>query len=182
MDEVLAKGQGNDIQKIARALQSKGDLATLFPNPRDLQDAQLAVKFMQQVLAKESASGAGGRTSAAYAATRAAGGTSVAGLIAGEFASLVNSTLSNPAALSKMLFEPDNRKLLLDLAKKKTTSEKAYNAIKTLSQNTGVIAARGGPALDVGAPESPATAMPTEQTPDEEAQLEAEMRRRGMLE
>jgi hypothetical protein len=182
MDEVLAKGQGNDIQKIARALQAKGDLATLFPNPRDLQDAQLAVKFMQQVLAKESASGAGGRTSAAYAATRAAGGTSVAGLIAGEFASLVNSTLSNPAALSKMLFEPDNRKLLLDLAKKKTTSEKAYNAIKTLSQNTGVIAARGGPALDVGAPESPATAMPTEQAPDEEAQLEAEMRRRGMLE
>jgi hypothetical protein len=179
MDEILSKGQGPDIQKLLRALQSKGDLATLFPNPRDLQDAQLAVKFMQQVLAKESPAGAGGQGSAAYAATRVAGGTPAAGLIAGEFAALVNATLSNPAALSKMLFEPDNRKLLLDLSKKKTTAEKAYNAIKTLSQNTGVIAARGGPALDVGAPELPEQAP--EQAPDDAAQLEAEMRRRGML-
>jgi hypothetical protein len=179
LDDILAKGP--DIQKLSRALQSKGDLAPLFPRPQDLQDAQLAVKFMQQVLAKESPAGAGGRTSTAYAATRAAGGTSAAGLIASEFAALVNSTLSNPAALSKMLFEPDNRKLLLDLAKKKTTTEKAYNAIKTLGQNTGVIAARGGPALDVGAPESTEPEVAPEQAPDDAAQLEAEMRRRGML-
>jgi hypothetical protein len=179
LDDILAKGP--DIQKLSRSLQSKGDLAPLFPRPQDLQDAQLAVKFMQQVLAKESPAGAGGRTSAAYAATRAAGGTSAAGLIASEFAALVNSTLSNPAALSKMLFEPDNRKLLLDLAKKKTTTEKAYNAIKTLGQNTGVIAARGGPALDVGAPESTEPEVAPEQAPDDAAQLEAEMRRRGML-
>lgn len=180
LDDILAKGP--DIQKLSRALQSKGDLVTLFPNPRDLQDAQLAVKFMQQVLAKESAAGAGGRTSAAYAATRVAGGTSAAGLIASEIASLVNAALSSPGALSKMLFEPDNRKLLLDLAKKKTTAEKAYNAVKTLGQNTGVIAARGGPALDIGAPESTEPAVAPEQAPDDAAQLEAEMRRRGMLE
>jgi hypothetical protein len=181
MDDILAKGQGTDVQKLSRALQSKGDLAALFPDAKDLQDAQLAVKFMQQVLSKESPSGVGGMGSAAYAATRAAGGTSAAGLVASEFSSLINSTLSSPAALAKMIFEPDNRKLLLDLSKKKTTAEKAYENLQTLGKNVGVIAARGGPAVDVGAPESPEMAVPAEQTPDDAQQLEAEMRRRGML-
>lgn len=179
MDEVLAKGQGADVQKLFRALQSKGDLATLFPDPKDLRDAQLAVKFMQQVLAKESPAGSGGG-SMAYAATRAAGGTSAAGLVASEFASLINSTLSNPAALSKMLFEPDNRKLLLELSRKKTTAERAYDVIKTLGQNTGVIALRAGPALDVGAPETPEEAAAPQQGADKVQQLEEEMRRRGL--
>jgi hypothetical protein len=153
----------------------------LFPNAQDLQDAQLAVKFMQQVLAKESAASAGGGGSTAYAAARVAGGSSATGLIASEFASLVNSTLSSPAALSKMLFEPNNRKLLLDLAKKKTTVGKASDALQTLTKNIGVIAARGGPALDVGRPESPDAAAP-EQAPADAQQLEAEMRRRGLIE
>jgi len=181
MDEILSKGQGPDIQKLSRALQSKGDLATLFPNPKDLQDAQLAVKFMEQVSSKESASGVGGRPSTAYAATRVAGGTSAAGLIASEFASLINSTLSSPSALSKMIFEPDNRTLLLNLAKKKTPAEKSLEIIKTLAQNTGVIAVRGGPALDVGAPESLETSVPTNKAIDEAKDLEDEMRRRGFL-
>jgi hypothetical protein len=181
MDGILATGQGPDIQKLSRALQSNGDLAPLFPNAQDLQDAQLAVKFMQQVLAKESAASAGGGGSTAYAAARVAGGSSATGLIASEFASLVNSTLSSPAALSKMLFEPNNRKLLLDLAKKKTTVGKASDALQTLTKNIGVIAARGGPALDVGRPESPDAAAP-EQAPADAQQLEAEMRRRGLIE
>lgn len=182
MDDILAKGQGPDIQKLSRALQSNGDLAPLFPRPQDLQDAQLAVKFMQQVLAKESAASAGGGGSTAYAAARVAGGSSATGLIASEFASLVNSTLSSPAALSKMLFEPNNRKLLLDLAKKKTTIGKASEALQTLTKNIGVIAARGGPALDVGRPESPGEGVAPEQAPADAQQLEAEMRRRGLIE
>lgn len=179
MDDVLAKGQGSDIQKLLRAVQSKGDLAILFPNPKDLQDAQLAIKFMQQVLAKESQAAAGGRTSTAYAAARLSGGTSAAGLIASEITSLINSTLSNPAALSKMIFEPDNRKLLLDLAKKKTATQKTYDAVKTLGKNVGIVSVRGGPALDVGAPEL--LDQVPEQVLDETQQLEAEMRRRGMI-
>ena len=186
MDEILEKARKTNAKgegfSVPNALRAFGDVDTvLFPNPADLKDAQLAFQYMTRIMAKEGPASAGGGGSSAYAATRAAGGTSAAGLVAGEITSLVNSTLSNPAALSRMLFEPENRKLLLDLAKKKTTAEKAYDITKTLSKNVGVLAVRGGPALDVGAPESPAMAAAPQQAPNEDQQIEDEMRRRGFI-
>lgn len=187
LDDVLAKGREAgaaatdptfNIQQTLKALQSNGDLAALFPVARDLQDAQLAVKFMQQVLTREGAGGLGSTGGVVYAGVRAAGGTSGAALVANSLTDLVRATLSSPAALSKVLFEGDNRKLLLDLAKKKTTPEKAYEAVKTLGQNVGVLALRGGPALDVGAPETPEMAPASS---EDAGAIEAEMRRRGLL-
>lgn len=186
MDDLLSKAQVKggaatdptfNIQQALKGLQANGDLATLFPVAKDLQDAQLALQFMQRVLTKEGAAGGAGGGGIAYAATRTAGGTSAAGLIASELTSLVRATLSSPAALSKLLFEGDNRKLLMDLAKKKTPAEKAYENLQTLGKNLGVMAARGGPALDIGLPETPEMAAPASSEQD----LEAEMRRRGLM-
>lgn len=186
LDEVLSKGKVEgaaaadpafNIKRALKELQSNGDLATLFPAAKDLQDAQLAVQFMQRVLSKEAVEGGGG-VGSAYTVTRGAGGTASAGFIAKELASLVQSTLTNPAALSKMLFEGDNRKLLLDLAKKKSFGEKAYESVKTLGKNVGIMGIRGGPALDVGAPETPEMAPASS---EDAGAIEAEMRRRGLL-
>lgn len=190
LDEVLAKGEKGaagaaatdpafNVKQTLKALQANGDLARLFPSPKDLQDAQLAVQFMQRTLSKEAVEGGGG-VGSAYTVTRGAGGTASAGFIAKELASLVQSTLTNPAALSKMLFEGDNRKMLLDLAKKKSFGEKAYESVKALGKNVGVMAVRGGPALDVGVPEQPEM-VPASSEEDVTA-LEAEMRRRKLME
>lgn len=187
LDDVLAKGRAPgaaatdpafNIQQTLKELQSKGDLAPLFPVAKDLQDAQLAVRFMQRVLSKESAGGGIGAAGTTYGLARGAGATSSTSFIARELAALVESTLSNPAALSKMLFEGDNRKLLLDLAKKKSFGEKAYESVKTLGKNVGIMGIRGGPALDVGAPETPEMAPASS---EDAGAIEAEMRRRGLL-
>ncbi len=191
MDEVLSKAQVKggaatdptfSIQQALKGLQSNGDLAALFPAAKDLQDAKLALQFMQQVLAKEGAAGGAGGGGVAYAATRTAGGTSATGLIASELLSLVRSTLASPAALSKLLFEGDNRALLTDLAKKKTTAEKAFENIKTLGKNVGILGVRGGPALSTGAPEMPEAAAAPASSEVSAQDLEAEMKRRGLIE
>lgn len=187
LDDVLAKGRAPgasatdpafNIQQTLKELQSKGDLAPLFPAAKDLQDAQLAVQFMQRVLSKESAGGGVGAAGTTYGLARGAGATSSASFIARELAALVESTLASPAALSKMLFEGDNRKMLLDLAKKKSFGEKAYESVKTLGKNVGIMGVRGGPALDVGAPEQPEMAPASS---EDAGAIEAEMRRRGLL-
>lgn len=187
MDDVLAKGRAEgaaatdptfNVRRALKELQSNGDLTPLFPSYKDLQDAQLAVQYMQRVLAREGAGGGGGTGGIAYAGVRAAGGTSGTALIANILTDLVRSTLSSPAALSKMLFEGDNRRMLLDLAKQKTSAEKAYESIQTLGKNVGVMAARGGPALDVGAPQTPDM---TPASSEDAGAIEAEMRRRGLL-
>jgi hypothetical protein len=191
MDEVLAKAQVKggaatdptfSIQQALKGLQANGDLAALFPAAKDLQDARLALQFMQRVLTKEGAAGGAGGGGVAYAATRTAGGTSAAGLIASELLSLVRSTLASPAALSKLLFDGDNRALLMDLAKKKTTAEKAFENVKTLGQNVGILGVRGGPALSTGAPEMPEAAAAPASSEMTAQDLEAEMKRRGLIE
>lgn len=193
MDDILSKGRSPDaianepefnMTRVLKALYSndKDGMPPLFPNAADLSDAKLAAQFMKQVLSTESPATGGGGGGAAYAAARTAGGSSATGLIASELTALVRATLSNPAALSRMLFEGDNRKLLLDLSKKKTPAEKAYQNIQALSKNLGIMAARGGPALDTGAPESPQTAQIPQAAPQDETQdLEVEMRRRGLI-
>jgi len=80
-----------------------------------------------------------------------------------------------------MLFEGDNRKLLLDLAKGKTKGEKAYNAIQTLGKGVAITGARGGPMVDVMQPNLPAEVAAPEAAPEPSLlDIEEEMRRRGI--
>lgn len=193
MDDILTSGRTSgsaldpkvSVANTLRALEKKGDLAALFPNPTDLQEAQLAIRYMQRVLAKEAPAGAPGiGAGTAYSLSRGAGATATQGLIAKEIESFVNATLMSPEALTKVLFEGDNRKLLLDLAKGKTKGEKAYNAVRKLGEGIAITGARGGPMVGTERPEvedegglMPApTAEPTMQ------EIEQEMRNRGLLE
>lgn len=192
MDDILTSGRTSgsaldpkvSIANILKALEKKGDLAVLF-HPAELQEVQLAMKYMQRVLAKEAPAGAPGvGAGTAYSAARGAGASGTQGLIAKEIESFVTATLMSPAALSKVLFEGDNRKLLLDLAKGKTKGEKAYNAVRKLGEGIAITGARGGPMVGTERPEvegeggmmvAPA-AGPSMQD------IEQEMRNRGLLE
>lgn len=194
MDDILARGQQTgsafdpklSLRNTLKALQKNGDLAALFPNPADLEQAQLAVKYMQQVLSKEAAAGAPGISAGTtYSVSRGAGATATQSLLLKELGALVESTIASPAAFSKLLFEGDNRKLLLDLAKGKTKGEKAYDIIKTLAKGTAITAARGGPMLETTQPTvggAPAASAPEMGQEPALSDVEAEMRRRGLLE
>jgi len=196
MDDILEKAQRPgaaaneptvDIKTLASELKKSPVWESLQANT----DAQLALRFMQQVLSKEAAvSPEALSRSGAYGLARGAGGTGTQSLVARELAAFVQSTLSNPAALSKLLFEGDNRKLLLDLAKQKTFGQKAYDITQSLAKNVGVIAARGGPSLSTTEPvdtepmesttqPSVPTNVQQEFTMDE---LMREMQRRGINE
>ena len=192
MDDILTSGRTSgsaldpkvSIANILKALEKKGDLAVLF-HPAELQEVQLAMKYMQRVLAKEAPAGAPGvGAGTTYSAARGAGATAQQSLIAKEIEAFVTSTLMSPEALSKVLFEGDNRKLLLDLAKGKTKGEKAYNAVRKLGEGLAITGARGGPMVGTERPEvegeggmmvAPA-AGPSMQ------EIEQEMRNRGLLE
>ena len=155
MDDVLSRGrQGAEgasaldpqfsLKQALRGLQRKGDLADLFPNPTDLADAQLAVKYLQQVLAKESAAGTGGISGGnVFGTARSAGATTQQSLAAREIVSFVRGLIASPAAFSKAIFEPNNRKLLTDLARGKTKGDRAMDALNLLKRGTLQVGTRG---------------------------------------
>jgi len=193
MDDILVSGRTSgsaldpkiSIAKTLRALKKKGDLAALFPNPADLQEAQLAIKYMQRVLAKEAPAGTPGiGAGTAYSASRGAGATATQGLVAKELESFVTATLMSPEALSKVLFQGDNRKLLLDLAKGKTKGEKAYIAVRKLGEGLAITGARGGPMVGTERPEveGEGAMAPAPSAGPSMQEIEQEMRDRGLLE
>jgi hypothetical protein len=155
MDDVLSRGrQGAEgasaldpqfsLKQALRGLQRKGDLADLFPNPTDLADAQLAVRYLQQVLAKESAAGTGGISGGnVFGTARSAGATTQQSLAAREIVSFVRGLIASPAAFSKAIFEPNNRKLILDLARGKTKGDRAMDALDLLKRGTIQLGTRG---------------------------------------
>lgn len=196
MDDILASGRmsgsafdpGVSVANMLKALQKKGSLAPLL-TATEWQEANLAIKYMERVLTKEAPAGTPGiGAGTAYSLSRGAGATATQGLIAKEIESFVNATLMSPEALSKVLFEGDNRKLLLDLAKGKTKGEKAYNAIKTLSKGIAITGARGGPMVGTERPEVEGEgAMMVAPSAGPSAgpsmqDIEQEMRNRGLLE
>lgn len=192
MDDILTSGRTSgsaldpkvSIANILKALEKKGDLAVLF-HPAELQEVQLAMKYMQRVLAKEAPAGAPGiGAGTTYSAARGAGATAQQSLIAKEIEAFVTSTLMSPEALSKVLFEGDNRKLLLDLAKGKTKGEKAYNAIRKLGEGLAITGARGGPMVGTERPEVEGEGgmMVTPAAGPSMQEIEQEMRNRGLLE
>ena len=190
LDDVLTQGRASgsaldpavSIDNMLKALQKKGDLAPLFPNAADLKEAQLAVKYMQRVLSRQTAAGtAGPSAGTVYSVSRGAGATATQSLLLKEAGALVDALIASPEAFSRVLFEGDNRKLLLDLAKGKTKGEKAYNAIQTLGKGVAITGARGGPMVDVMQPNLPAEVAAPEAAPEPSLlDIEEEMRRRGI--
>jgi hypothetical protein len=190
LDDLLTQGRASgsaldpavSIDNMLKALQKKGDLAPLFPNAADLKEAQLAVKYMQRVLARQTAAGtAGPSAGTVYSVSRGAGATATQSLLLKEAGALVDALIASPEAFSRVLFEGNNRKLLLDLAKGKTKGEKAYNAIQTLGKGAAITGARGGPMVDVMQPNLPAEVAAPEAAPEPSlSDIEEEMRRRGI--
>ena len=131
-----------------------GKLAELFPNKADLKEAQLAMRYMQRVLSSAS----GGelpavKGGAVYAAARGMGATATAAMAAREtIPMIVRDLIASPAAMSEVIFNPQNRKALLELANNKTVGKKATDALTTLSKVAAISAVRGVPMMETTRP------------------------------
>lgn len=196
MDDVLSRGrQGAEgasaldpqfsLKQTLRALQRKGDLADLFPNPTDLADAQLVIKYLQQVMSKESSMGLGGPSGGTvFGATRGAGANVQSSLLLRELVGFTRDIIASPEAFSKVIFDPNNRKLILDLARGKTKGDRAIDALNTLMHGFVQVGTRG-----VAASETTPTTVEERVLPDVPViesreltleQLLEEARNRGM--
>lgn len=155
MDDVLSRGRQGaagasaldpqfSLGQALRALQRKGDLADLFPNPADLADAQLAIKYLQRVMTKESAAGAGGISGGAVFGTARGGGANPQqALLLREITNFARSIIASPEAFSKVIFDPNNRKLITDLARGKTKGDRAMEALNLLKRGALQLGTRG---------------------------------------
>lgn len=196
MDDVLSRGRQGaagasaldpqfSLKQALRALQRKGDLADLFPNPKDLAEAQLAIKYLQQVMAKEASAGVGGPTGGAvFGAARGAGASSTASIVLREIINLTRDVMASPEAFSKVIFDPNNRKLILDLARGKTKGDRAIDALNTMKRGLIQVGTRG-----VAASETTPTTVEERVLPAVEVianpeltleELEEEAKRRGI--
>lgn len=163
-DDVLSKAQVAGgaqtaptfaIDRALREMDRKsGSLGQLFANPADLKEAQLAMNVMKRILTGEAPSTAAGPSaSAAYTAARAAGGSAAAALSVRDFLyPIFRDVVASPEAFAKVIYQPNNRKLLLDLAKPKTTLDKAFSGAKVLAKGLGIGAVRGGPMMETTQP------------------------------
>ena len=66
---------------------------------------------------------------------------------------LLRDVIASPEAFAKVIYQPDNRKLLLELAKPKTTLDKAWSITKTLGKAAGITTARGYPMMETTQPQ-----------------------------
>ena len=170
-DDVLTKAQiagGAEtaptfaIDRALREMDRKsGSLGQLFANPADLKEAQLAMNVMKRILTGEAPSTAAGPSaSAAYTAARAAGGSAAAALSVRDFLyPIFRDVVASPEAFAKVIYQADNRKLLLDLAKPKTTLDKAFSGAKILAKGAGIGIARGVPMMETTQPSMPVELM-----------------------
>ena len=118
-------------------------------------EAELAMKTMRRIVQTESPGAVGGPSaSAAYTAARATGGSAAAALLIRDFVyPLLRDVIASPEAFAKVIYQPDNRKLLLELAKPKTTLDKAWSITKTLGKAAGITTARGYPMMETTQPQ-----------------------------
>lgn len=131
-----------------------GKLAELFPNKADLKEAELAMRYMQRVLSSES----GGQLpsvkgGAVYATARGMGMSATGAMTTREIIpKIVKDLIASPTAMADVIFNPENRKALLELSKNKTVGKKATDALTTLGRVTAISAARGVPMTETTRP------------------------------
>lgn len=165
----------------------KGSLGQLFANAADLKDAELAMRAMRRVLSTEAPSGAAGPSaSAAYTAARATGGSAAAALSVRDFLyPIVRDVIASPEAFAKVIYQPDNRKLLLELANPKTKVQRAFEVSQTLAKGLGIGAARGGPSMSTVQPtvteQIPGMEQPVAPAEADYETLRQEAERRGLM-
>jgi hypothetical protein len=181
-DEVLTAAQSKggaitdptfNIKSALTELDKKSnEFADLFTNPKDSAEARLAMNWMRRTLASESAGGGAGLSGAdVYALTGAAGGGAPMRLGLKEIVPWLQSVVANPKNFADVIFNPDYRKAMVDLATPKTTSKKALNALSTLTKGAAIIGVRGGPMVETTAPQMPSDIQPTLPT-DNNARLQ----------
>lgn len=181
-DEVLTASQAKggsitdptfNIKSALSELDKKsGEFSDLFPNSKDAAEAKLAMNWMRRTLASESAGGASGLSGAdVYALTGAAGGSAPMRLGLKEIVPWLQSIVANPKNFADVIFNPDYRKAMVDLATPKTTSKKITNALGTLAKGSAIIGVRGGPMVETTSPNMP-TETPESMPTDENASLQ----------
>ena len=151
--------------------KKSGEFSDLFTNPKDLSDAKLAMNWMQRVLTSESPQIVGISGSEAYAFTGATGGKAQVRLAAKEIVPFIKNLVASPADFADVIFNPDYRKAMVDLATSKTMSKKTINALTELSKGSAALAVRAGPMLETTSPEMPSEVQPSLPT-DNNARLQ----------
>lgn len=152
-----------NIKTVLTELNKKDStLNDLFPFSADLNQAKLAMNWMGRVLSSESPQMAGITGSEAYAFTGAAGGGAQARLASKEAIPYIRNLVANPADFADVIFNPNYRQAMVDLATEKTMTKKATNALATLAKGSAILGARAGGMMGQNAPQEPQQIAPEE--------------------
>jgi len=135
--------------------KKSGEFVDLFPNKKDAADARLAMNWMSRVLSSESPQMAGVTGSEAYAFTGAAGGGAQSRLLSKEIVPFIRNLVASPFDFADVIFNPEYRKAMVDLATNKTMGQKSIDALTTLSKGAASLGARAGPMMETNQPEIP---------------------------
>lgn len=153
-----------NIKTVLTELNKKDStLNDLFPFSADLNQAKLAMNWMSRVLSSESPQMAGITGAEAYAFTGAAGGGAQARLATKEAVPYIRNLVANPADFADVIFNPNYRQAMVDLATEKTMTKKAINALATLAKGSAALSARAGGMMGQTQPQLPQ--QPQVQTP-----------------
>jgi hypothetical protein len=155
-------------------LNKKGsEFADLFPNQTDLNQAKLAMNWMQRVLSSESPQMAGVTGAEAYALGGAAGGSAQVRLALKEAIPFLRELVANPSDFADVIFNPNYRQAMVDLSTSKNLTNKTTDALATLSKGAAILGARSGAMLETTPPQMPSE---TQSQPTSEQQGLQEIR------
>lgn len=157
-----------NIKTALTELNKKGsEFADLFPNQADLNQAKLAMNWMQRVLSSESPQMAGITGAEAYALTGAAGGSAQVRLALKEAIPFLRELVANPSDFADVIFNPNYRQAMVDLSTSKNLTKKATDALATLTKGAAILGARGGAMMETTPPEMPSE-TPTQPTMEQQ--------------
>lgn len=172
------------INKALKGLNKEGELAFLFPDPEDLADARRAIAYMQAVGQGASGSTGGVNAAKAYEITRASGLDSQAGNIARATIDTIKNLIASPNQFANVIFDKDAVKKLAAL-QKKTTYSRMNDAFLAVTKATAAAGLRSGPRVAgdnvENLEEAQAEPVEAEAPAMEMDELEAEARRRGLI-
>jgi hypothetical protein len=134
------------------------DFDFLFKTKQDKSDTLLAMNYIKRIIQTEGAGAPSGIAGGvAYMGTKAGGGSTQLANASKGFFDGIKDVINNPVSFSEVLFNPESKAALLELAKNKTTVERLVNATQKIGKVAAIGAVRAGPML---APEqAPAEAV-----------------------
>jgi hypothetical protein len=159
--------------------KKNSEFADLFPNKADLNQAKLAMNWMQRVLSSESPQMAGVTGAEAYALGGAAGGSAQVRLGLKEAIPYIRNLIASPADFADVIFNPNYRKAMVDLATAKNMTQKTADALATLSKASATLSARAGGMMGQTPPQEPQPVPEAAGTPTLQ-DIENELKSRGI--